>query len=153
MDELKKSVVTGVLVKNSDNQLLLVKKPDGVGPYAGTFLTPGGGVNTSEPADDAALRELYEETGVKVENLQRVFFDDDVTDNWQGIPRHYIMLMYSADYVSGNLQPTEGDDDNLAVIKWFTLEEIKSLDLSPPLKKLLIHLGYLTQQSGSNFSY
>ncbi|HEX7633473.1 MAG TPA: NUDIX hydrolase [Candidatus Saccharimonadales bacterium] len=144
MDELKKSVVTGILVKNSEDQLLLVKKPGEVGPYAGTFLTPGGGVNTGEAADEAALRELYEETGVKIKNLRRVFFDDDVTENWQGIPRHYIMLMYSADYVSGDLRPTEGDDDNLEVIKWFTAEEIKSLKLSPPLRKLLIHLGYLT---------
>jgi len=144
MDELKKSVVTGILVKNSDGQLLLVKKPDGIGPYAGTYLTPGGGVETGEAADDAALRELYEETGVKIKNLKRVFFDDDITDNWQGIPRHYIMLMYTADYVSGDLHPTEGDDDNLEVIKWFSKNELGSIPLSPPLVKLLKTTGDLT---------
>lgn len=143
MDELKKSVVTGILVTNSDGQLLLVKKPDEVGPYKGTYLTPGGGVNTGEPADEAALRELYEETGVKIKNLKRVFFDDDVTDNWQGIPRHYIMLMYTADYVSGDLKPTEGDDDNLEVIQWFNPNELETIKLSPPLRKLLRHLGHI----------
>jgi len=142
MDELKKSVVSGILVKNSEGKLLLVKKPDGVGPYKGTYMTPGGGVETGESADDAASRELYEETGVKLSNLKRVFFDDDVTDNWEGIPRHYIMLMYTGDYVSGDLKPTEGDDDNLEVIKWFSIEEAKGLPLSPPTKKLLLHLGY-----------
>jgi len=143
MDEMKKSAVTGILVSNSDGKLLLVKKPDGVGPYKGTYLTPGGGVNTGEPADEAALRELYEETGVKVENLKRVFFDDDVTENWEGIPRHYIMLMYTADYVSGDLKPTEGDDDNLEVIKWFSKDELKGIPLSGPLEKLLHHLGHI----------
>lgn len=145
MDELKKSVVTGVLVKNSDGRLLLVKKADGVGPYAGSYLTPGGGVETGERADDAALRELYEETGVKVSNLRRVFFDDDITPDWQGVPRHFIGLMYTGDYESGDLKPTEGDDDNLEVIKWFSVEELKTLPLSPPLVKLLTYLGYLNQ--------
>ncbi|HSW81182.1 MAG TPA: NUDIX hydrolase [Candidatus Saccharimonas sp.] len=143
MTILQKSVVTGILVKNSEGKLLLVKKPDGVGPYAGTYLTPGGGVNTGEAVDKAALRELYEETGVTIKNLTRVFFDDDVTENWQGIPTQYIMLMYTADYVSGNLQPTEGDDDNLAVIKWFAKDELHSITLSPPLVKLLKVTGNL----------
>ena len=107
--ELKKTVVTGVLVKNSDGKVLLVRKADNVGPYAGMYLTPGGRVETGEPVDEAALRELYEETGVKVRNLKRVYFDDDVTDNWQGIKRHYIMLLYTADYISGNFRPTEGN--------------------------------------------
>ena len=138
---MKKSVVTGILVRK-DNRILLVKKPDNVGPYAGTYLTPGGGVNTGEAIDEAALRELYEETGVKVSNLKRIFFDDVVTENWKGDEAHYIMLLYTADYLSGDLQPTEGDDDNLEVIKWFSEDELKEIKLSPPLKKFLLKLGY-----------
>lgn len=140
---MNKSVVTGILVKNGDGKLLLVKKPDGVGPYAGTYLTPGGGVETGEAIDDAVLRELYEETGVKANNLKRVIFDDAITENWQGVKTHYIMLLYTGDYVSGDLKPTQGDDDNLEIINWFNLGEVKRLLLSPPLIKLLHHLDYL----------
>ena len=67
---MNKSVVTGILVRNDKGNLLLVKKPDGVGPYAGMYLTPGGGVKTGEAVDNAVLRELYEETGVKINNLK-----------------------------------------------------------------------------------
>lgn len=137
------SVVTGILVKNDKGELLLVKKPDGIGPYAGMFLTPGGGVMTGESVDTAVLRELYEETGVKVKNLARVVFDDAVTKNWQGIETHYIMLLYTANYLSGNLESTEGDDDNLEIIKWFKIGELKQMPLSPPLKKLLRYLKYI----------
>jgi ADP-ribose pyrophosphatase YjhB (NUDIX family) len=142
--ELKKAVVTGVLVKNADGEFLLVKKANNTGPYAGTYLTPGGGVETGEAVDDAVLRELYEETGIKIKNLQRVFFDDDVTENWQGIKRHYIMLLYTAEYESGEVHQTEGNDDSFEDVSWFSIEEIKKLPLSPPLEKLLNHIGVIS---------
>ena len=72
-----------------------------------------------------------------------MFFDDDVTGNWQGILKHFIMLLYTADYLSGDLKPTSGDDDNLEIIKWYSVDELKILKLSPPLSKLLKKLGYL----------
>ncbi|MEK7094346.1 MAG: NUDIX hydrolase [Patescibacteria group bacterium] len=140
---MNKSVVTGILVKNEEGKLLLVKKSGGIGPYADTYLTPGGGVNDGEPIDEAAQRELFEETGVKVRNLKRAFFDDDVTPNWKGDEKHFIMLFYTGDYVSGDLKPTEGDDDNLEVIQWFSVDEIKNLKLSPPLEKFLRLTGYV----------
>lgn len=140
---MKKSVVTGILVKDDQNRILLVKKPEGVGPYPGTYLTPGGGVKTGEKIEAAALRELYEETSVKIKNLKQAMFLDDVTPNWQGEMTHYIMLLYTADFVSGSLEATEGDDDNLEVIKFFNKDEVKEITLSPPLEKLLKYLGWL----------
>jgi len=137
MDKPEKSVVTGVLVKNSEGKFLLVKKPDAVGPYAGMYLPPGGGVDPGERVDDAALRELYEETGVKVTNLKRAYFDDDITENWAGEVKHFIGLLYTADYVSGDLRPTKGNDDTFDVVGWFSIKEMRSMPLSPPVKELL----------------
>ncbi len=138
-----KSIVTGVLVKNSNNEYLLVKKANNVGPYAGTYLPPGGGVNVGERVDDAAVRELYEETGVEVTNLKRAYFDDDITENWAGDIKHFIGLLYTADYASGGLEPTEGNDDTFDEVGWFSLETMEQLPLAPPLTKLLVHLGFL----------
>ncbi len=138
---MDKTIVTGILVKNNDGKILLVKKPDEVGPYAGTYLTPGGGLKIGESADEAIQRELYEETGVKATNIKRVIFDDAVTENWKGIKTHYIMLLYTGEYESGDLKPTENDDDNLDVINWFSPDEVAKLPLSPPLQKLLAFLG------------
>jgi ADP-ribose pyrophosphatase YjhB (NUDIX family) len=140
--ELKKVVVSGVLVRNGD-KILLLRKADGAGPYGGTYLTPGGGVETGESIDDAATRELYEETGVKVKNLKRAYFDDDVTENWQGIKKHYIMLLYTADYESGDLKPTEGNDDKFDDVGWFSKADLNSIKMSPPLKMLLKAEGYI----------
>ncbi len=138
---MQKTVVTGILVRNTEGKVLLVRKKDGVGPYAGTFITPGGGVETSESIDDAVQRELYEETGVKAVNIKRVLFDDDVTENWKGEKTHFIMLLYTGDYVSGDLKPTENNDDELERIEWFSPSEIVNIPLSPPLQKLLAVIG------------
>ena len=139
-EELKKSVVSGILIKKGD-KFLLVKKANNVGPYAGTYLTPGGGVETGESADDAVQRELYEETGIKIKNLKRAYFDDDVTEDWRGIKRHYIMLLYTAEYESGEIHQTEGNDDEFDDVGWYSIDEMKSMKLSPPLAKLLKQEG------------
>lgn len=140
---MKKAVVTGILVEDQEGRYLLVRKPAGIGPYKNTYLTPGGYINEGETADECVLRELYEETGVKVTNLKRVIFDEDFTENWKGEQVHLVMLLYTATFLSGSLQPTEGDDDHLAQIKFFSVPEIKKLPLSPPLKKLLKFLEIL----------
>ena len=141
---MDKAVVTGILVTNSDGKLLLVKKPDGIGPYAGMYLTPGGGVKNGERVVDAAERELYEETGVKVKNIKPLVFDDDFTEDWSGVKKHFIMLLYTGDYLSGDLKPTEGDDDHLEVIRWVGREELSNLSLCPPLMKILKLTGHLS---------
>lgn len=138
---MNRSFVTGILVKNDEGKVLLVKKPDGVGPYAGMFLTPGGGVEIGESADEAVQRELYEETGVKAANIRRVFFDDDITENWRGEKTHFVMLMYTGEYISADLKPTENNDDVFDVVKWFAPEELITIPLSPPLQKLLAVIG------------
>ena len=51
--------------------LLLIKR--GIEPYKGTWALPGGFMNMDETAEQGALRELQEETGVKdiyIEQLQ-----------------------------------------------------------------------------------
>ena len=140
---MEKAIVTGILVKNNKKQYLLVRKEKNVGPYPNTWLTPGGYIDEGESADACVIRELYEETGVKVKNLRRVTFDEDFTENWKGKKVHLIMLLYTGNFVSGDLKPTAGDDDHLKNIEFFSASEIKKLQLSPPLEKLLRALAIL----------
>ena len=43
--------------------LLLINR--GIEPYKGSWALPGGFININETAEDGALRELKEETGVE----------------------------------------------------------------------------------------
>ncbi len=58
-----RSVSTGIIVEY-DHQILLQHRSD-----THDYGTPGGNVELDEKVIDAAKRELFEETGIKVDNL------------------------------------------------------------------------------------
>ncbi len=51
-------------------RVLIVKQT--AGPFAGTWLLPGGNVERNESLEDAARRELFEETGYRAGDLRPV---------------------------------------------------------------------------------
>jgi 8-oxo-dGTP diphosphatase len=57
------SVGAIALVRDRDGRILLVWQKSG--PFAGSWLLPGGGVERDEGVSHAATRELHEETGLQ----------------------------------------------------------------------------------------
>ena len=77
-----KRLAARVLVLDPDGHVLLMRGFDPSRPEAGSWwLTPGGGVDAGESLEDAARRELREETGLEVDAVgapvfeRRVLFD------------------------------------------------------------------------------
>lgn len=140
---MKLSLVTGVLIFNDREEVLLCLKPAGVGPYPNMYLTPGGHLELGELANDAAAREVLEETGVTIKNLLPLIFDEFVTTNYKGEMTHYIALIYTAEFVTGELNPQSNDDDHMREIRWVNKLQITQLSLSPPLLKALKILKYI----------
>lgn len=127
---MNKSIVCGVLVRKGD-KFLLVKKQQNIGPYPNMWTGPGGHVEEGETLDECVVRELYEETGIKARNYQRLGFDDVVTENHSGEMVNMITLAYLADYAEGEVVFGDGE---LAEYRWVTYEEAQSLSLSPTAK-------------------
>jgi ADP-ribose pyrophosphatase YjhB (NUDIX family) len=66
---------SGILVKCNDKVLLCKRSNDNTLP--GVWSIPGGGIEDGESPEDAARREFYEETNIKVDgNLDLVGFID-----------------------------------------------------------------------------
>jgi 8-oxo-dGTP diphosphatase len=57
--------------KTNDLQLLLIKRKND--PYKGMWALPGGFVEDDEELDTAAMRELEEETGLKVNAMTQLY--------------------------------------------------------------------------------
>jgi 8-oxo-dGTP diphosphatase len=110
-----------------DNQILLVKRANP--PKQGLWCIPGGKVEFGETLQQAAEREIKEETGVVIKATTPVYVFDLIEDE----KRHYVIIDLLADYVSG--APKAGDDADDA--KWFSLQDIDLPDIDSETKRLL----------------
>ena len=132
-------IVVGVVKKGT--KILLGQKPPGKGPYPDTWHLPGGGINFGEETcEEAVQREIKEEAGIEVTNVQKASWDTDIEPNKHGVNTYYIFLDYTADYKQGELLP--GDD--MHHFEWVDKDKLLEYKLNKPSKILLKKLGYLS---------
>ncbi len=124
-------VAVGAIVFNN-NRVLLVRR--GRPPSQDLWAIPGGSVEIGETLQEAAEREIFEETGITIRAGEPVYtFDAIERDNTGRIRFHYVIVDLGADYVAGD--PKAGDDAVEA--RWVTAQEINELNVSAPTLKLL----------------
>lgn len=97
-----------------DDQVLLIRR--GTPPRMGEWSLPGGRIEPGEPVQQAALRELREETGVEADLVGLI----DVVDGiFAEAGRHYVLIDYAAVWRSGEV--VAGDD--AAEARFFAFDE------------------------------
>lgn len=117
----------GVIVENSKGQILLIKRTDN-----GCWGYAGGAVELGEKVEDAACRELFEETGLLADNLElfSVFSGEDNRYTYpNGDEVHNIDIVYICREFHGELLLSTSEASE---IKFFDINCIPS-NISPPL--------------------
>jgi 8-oxo-dGTP diphosphatase len=104
-------------IKNRALHVLLVKR--GVPPFQGQPALPGGFIHEDESIEDAALRELYEETGVRNVFLEQLYTFGDPKRDPRG---HVITVSYYALIASDKLSLMAGAD--AAEASWFAMSHL-----------------------------
>lgn len=115
------SVTTDCVIFGFDGkgiQVLLIER--GIEPYKGKWAFPGGFLNNDETAEEGALRELKEETGLTNAYIEQ--FNTYTDPNRD--PRDRVITI--AHYALVRIQEVKGGDD-AANARWFPIDEIPSL--------------------------
>lgn len=115
-------VGVGVVVRRGD-RVLLVRR--GKAPRKGEWSIPGGAIDLGETTQQAAAREVLEETGLRVTPAKLLTTVDAIQRDAQGaIAFHYVLIDFLA----------HADDDQVAVagddvdaVQWATLDEAVEL--------------------------
>lgn len=130
-------------IKNKELKVLLVKRD--IEPFKGRWAIPGGFVRIDESLEDAAKRELTEETGVKDVYLEQLYTFGEPKRDPRGrvITVSYMALINSDDV---KLKATTDVSD----VRWFSVSKLPELAfdhnkiLSYALKRLKWKFEYTT---------
>lgn len=105
-------------VDGGRTSVLLVER--GGEPFKGYWALPGGFLNPDESAEQAARRELEEETGLKVEHLEQLgAYSEPGRD-----PREWVITIAHIALVKK--QEVKGSDD-AADARWFPVDSVPPL--------------------------
>lgn len=101
--------VAGVVIRE-DGRVLTIKRADN-----GTWEPPGGVLELSEAPEDGVRREVYEETGIKVQV-------DRLTGVYKNTTRGIVALVFRCHAEGGQEQLS----DESTAVEWLTPTEITS---------------------------
>ena len=113
-------------------RVLLVKR--GRPPSRALWAIPGGGVDLGETLVQAAEREVFEETGLRIRAAAPVYtFEYIERDDVGRIRFHYVIVDLTAEYIDGDIRP--GDD--ALEVRWVSDDELPRFDISANTLALL----------------
>jgi len=108
--------VDGILIEDGALLLVLRKTP----PFQGTWALPGGFVDYGEKTEEAMVREMSEETGLKITICSLLGVYSDPHRDPRG---HTVTVAYLVERVGGTLNA--GDDAK--GVKFFKRDELPAL--------------------------
>lgn len=108
-----------VMTRENDPKVLLIER--GHEPFKGCWAFPGGFMNMDETTEQCAIRELEEETGLKVNEIKQIGAYSKVDRDPRG---RTITVAYLA--LVDKPLPVRGQDD-AAKAQWFSIKNLPKL--------------------------
>ena len=144
-DELKWVSTTNMFVLK-DGKVLVLKRGEDEADFPGWYMLPGGKQEPNETPLQAAIRETFEETGIKVSHPTLKII---ATHNHDYRSKIYLVYIFTATEFSGDIvQSTEGET------LWIPLQELLTEPkLYPDLKRHIKMIEDMTETGEVVFTY
>lgn len=121
-----------------DERILLCRISDSVPHSVGKWTLPGGGIEFGESPEQAMIREVREETGLRATPLKVAGVDSLLVKNTEG-ERHGIRIIYHTQHEPGALVFEQAGSTDCC--QWFVRAEAYNLPLVA-LAKVGLELAY-----------
>jgi 8-oxo-dGTP diphosphatase len=134
MDEKKIGVGAGVMMMK-DGKVLLGRRHDDPNKAdselhgEGTWTMPGGKMHFGETFEECALREVREETGIILNDMNIIGVNNDKKGE-----KHFITIRLFSDNFSG--EPKIMEPDEITEWRWFELDKLPEKIFFPSAKIL-----------------
>ena len=127
-------VAVGAIARR-DDCLLLVRR--GHGPAGGSWSVPGGRVEAGETLHDAVVREVAEETGLRVVVERFLGWVERIDESPDG--DHFVILDFAVGLLDDRSEARAGSD--AAEVAWVRIVDLAELRLVPGLLEFLDDVG------------
>jgi phosphoglycolate phosphatase-like HAD superfamily hydrolase/ADP-ribose pyrophosphatase YjhB (NUDIX family) len=121
----------GGLIFNAQNEVLMIRTHK----WSGKWGIPGGKIKRGEMSLAALRRELKEETGLTITDIQFVLVQDCISSKEFYRDAHFVLLNYTCRCVAKN--PRVVLNEEAREFQWLKLADAKKLRLNKPTKILL----------------
>lgn len=133
VDGISRLVVGAVILQIQNNEkhiLVLTRLPDEF--MGGIEELPSGKVEQKESLINALKREIYEETGLELDNNINYIFSFDYLSSKGKKTRHFTFLCHT-NYTKIKINPHEHSD-----FRWLPISGIKNSNLTDNVKELIL---------------
>ena len=128
MQKYPEPTVGGVII-NRRGEIFLMKSYK----FRGKYVIPGGHVELGETLKEALIREVKEETGLDIYNINFLNVQEFVFDNLFWRKKHFIFLDFWCETKSEKaVLNSEGQE-----YRWMQPNEIKNLPIEPYSKRAI----------------
>ena len=121
----------GALILNDRDELLLIRTHK----WSHRWGIPGGKIKRGETCEDALIREIDEETGLRLRDVQFVMVQDCIEPPEFQRSAHFLLLNYLAR--CADEQPQVVLNEEAQAFTWLPLAEALKLDLNIPTRVLI----------------
>jgi 8-oxo-dGTP diphosphatase len=115
-----------------DGRVLIVRRARA--PAHGLYTLPGGGVELGETLEEAVIREVLEETALKVKPVALAGYRQAIARDAVGkVERHFVILPFAARWLAGEVTLNE----ELAEAHWLNPAELGGLTTTEGLAQIV----------------
>lgn len=123
----------GAVIVNDSKMILMVRQSEGY--WGGKWILPGGKLEIGETLEEAARREVLEETTCHYDTVRQIgaYVSYDPQTSFE---KQVVLVYYLGKYRSGIATAGDGVTDS----KWFDAEKIKSMAETGEVPAILIRV-------------